>query len=158
MKIILRPNFQHFDIDRFFAIQEKILSTTYKKWSKNTDAPKYTDCITAIRYILQHSSDFIIPTCFIGDLPLSLIKNQLASIFPLSDAKIGDLIFFEKMSKTHKKYMVTHVWIMCNHREFIHSSLQYNGKISSIDDAQYIDNILCESFLPIAKDPRNYGN
>ncbi len=51
--------------------------------------------------------------------------------------------------------MVTHVGIMIDKENFIHSSLKENGKISSIHDIAYTDSILHESFLSLATDPRN---
>ncbi len=157
MKIVLRPNSLHIDREKFLFLQERILLTTYKQWANNIDAPYYTDCITAVRYLFQHSSNFLLPTAYIWDLPSLLIKNAVCSVESLSNAQFWDLIFFEKMSKTHKKYMVTHVWIMVNNTHFIHSSLLYNGSISGVDDKEYMHNILWESFVSVAHDPRTYG-
>ena len=52
--------------------------------------------------------------------------------------------------------MVAHVGIMLDRETFFHSSLTYDGAISRIDDKEYINSILEESFLSIARDPRNH--
>lgn len=157
MKIVLRPNNLVIDEEKFLFLQERILFTTYKSWARGSEAPRYTDCISAVRYLLQYASNFLLPTAYIGDLTTLLMNNKLCSVESLSNAQLWDLIFFEKMSKTHKKYMVTHVWIMLNNTDFIHSSLAHNGSISRVDDTEYMNNILSESFISLAHDPRTYG-
>lgn len=156
MKIILRPPYASFDPVRFWFAQEKILSTSYVRGSNYDDAPSITDCVTAARWLLCASTDFIIPVGYIGDLPRILL-NSWSRISPLQDVRAGDLIFFEKMSLTHRKYMVYHIGVMISAKEFIHSSKSHNGKISHIDEAPYIYSILEDSFLPFARDPRNHA-
>ncbi len=153
MKIIIRPSYQFFDPVRFEFSQEKILSTSYLRGAKYDDAPLITDCVTAVRWLLSTSSDFLLPMGYIGDLPRILLDSW-SRISPIQDARAGDLIFFERMSLTHQKYMVNHVGVMISQMEFIHSSKSHNGKIHRIDDAWYMDNILEESFLAFARDPR----
>lgn len=155
MKIVFHPHYIDFDSSRFLAAGEKLLLTEYKRWAKDKDAPEYTDCVTALRWILMLSSSFIIPKIYIGDLPHEIFP--VCDIISLSDAREWDIIFFEKMSKTHRKYMVAHVGIMLNNEFFIHSSAKENGKISSIHDILYTHDILDESFLKFASDPRNHG-
>ena len=75
MKIAIRPKYTFFDLDRFNFAIEHILLTQYKAGSRDDDAPKTTDCITAVRYILKHSSDFILPNGYIGDFPNILLKQ-----------------------------------------------------------------------------------
>lgn len=155
MKIAIRPKYTFFDLDRFNFAIEHILLTQYKAGSRDDDAPKTTDCITAVRYILKHSSDFILPHGYIGDFPNILLK-QWSQKIPVSEVQEWDLIFFERMSFTHAKYMITHIGVMVSNTEFFHSSLHFGwGKISSLADFDYKDTILDESFLSIAKDPRN---
>jgi cell wall-associated NlpC family hydrolase len=43
----------------------------------------------------------------------------------LQSVEAGDLIFFERMSFTHKAYMIAHVGIMVSSTEFFHSSLHF---------------------------------
>ena len=60
------------------------------------------------------------------------------------------------MSFRHEKYMIAHVGILISETEFFHSSLHFDGgNISSVQDIDYNALILDESFLDIAKDPRN---
>lgn len=155
MKIIFRPHYKTFDTERFDAACQKLLLTQYKKWASNDEAPEYTDCVTALRWLLHISSDMLIPRAYIWDLSHEIAT--LCDIIPLSEAQIGDIIFFEKMSKTHKKYMVTHVGMMVDNEHFIHASLRENGKISSIHDILYTHDILEESFLSLAHDPRHHA-
>jgi cell wall-associated NlpC family hydrolase len=147
MKIVIRPQYSHLDTERLMASVEKMIFTEYKIGAQNHDAPSMTDCITVIRWILRLSSDFLLPTAYIGDLPKILVDEFDCSIHSLQLAQIGDLVFFEKFSKRHKSYMVTHIGCMITSEEFIHSSLQYHGKISRIDDAGYIDTILEDNFI-----------
>ncbi len=154
MKIVIRPEYHFFDSERLSFASEKILTTTYMWWANYESAPLITDCVTAVRWLLATSSDYIFPFWYIGDLP-NMICDTGAKIISLSDAQRGDIIFFEKMSLTHKKYMITHVGLMISSYEFIHSSRAHNGKISRIDDLEYIHNILDGSYLLIAQDPRN---
>ena len=154
MKIVLRPYYRSFDPNRLYFAIEKILSTTYMRWAKSEDAPGITDCVTAVRWLLSASSGFIFPVWYIGDLPKVLLAYG-AHIIPLSQAVAGDIIFFEKMSITHKTYMVTHIGLMISPHEFIHSSCAYGGKLSRTDDSEYLQSILDESYLPLARDPRN---
>jgi cell wall-associated NlpC family hydrolase len=124
-----------------------MLLTEYKIGAQNQEAPYITDCITAVRWILHVASDFVLPTAYIGDLPKILIDEYDCTIYSLQLAQAGDLIFFEKYSKRHQSYMVTHIGCMISADEFIHSSLQYHGKISRIDDEGYIDTILGDNFI-----------
>ncbi len=156
MKIIIRPPYLAFDPVRFWFAQEKILSTSYVRGSSYDDAPSITDCVTAVRWLLCASSDFRLPIGYIGDLPNALLASWSWK-FSLQKAQMGDLIFFERMSKTHGKYMVNHVGVMISQTEFIHSSRLDNGKISHIDEVPYIYSILEDSFLPFARDPRNHA-
>jgi cell wall-associated NlpC family hydrolase len=155
MKIVIRPKYSYLDIQRLFEWSEKMLFTEYTIGAKNHEAPKKTDCITAVRWILRLSSDFLLPTAYIGDLPKILIDEYNCTIHSLQLAQAGDLIFFEKYSKRHQSYMVTHIGCMISADEFIHSSLQYHGKISRIDDEGYIDSILEDNFISGSWDPRS---
>ena len=155
MKIVFRPNYSSLEEWRLQHAINKIEYTLYQSWSKDYEAPEKTDCITAIRWILQQSSDFKIPHEYIGVLPNTLLQNGQVMIKPLKEARLGDLIFFENFSKTHNAYMVTHIWLMIRSEEFIHSSKKWNGRISSIHDWVYSQNILSESFLKNLTDPRN---
>jgi hypothetical protein len=52
--------------------------------------------------------------------------------------------------------MISHVGILISESEFFHSSFHFEGgNISSVRDIDYNALILDESFLDIAKDPRN---
>lgn len=155
MKIIIRPQYTFFDSEKFGFAVEYIVSTQYKIGAKDIDAPGLTDCITAVRWILAQSSDFLLPHGYIGDFP-NMLTECGYSMFPLSDAQRWDLIFFERMSFTHQKYMIAHIGIMTSATEFFHSSLHFWWwNISWIHDFDYKNSILDESFLQIAKDPRN---
>ncbi|NRH20447.1 C40 family peptidase [Candidatus Gracilibacteria bacterium] len=155
MKIAIRPNYTYFDEEKFQFCIEHILNTTYKSGAKSEEAPNNTDCITAVRWILGQSSDFLLPRGYIGDFPKMLEANSQK--IPISDIRVGDLVFFERMSFTHKKYMISHIGIMVSGSNFFHSSLHFGGgKISSLADFDYKNSILDESFLAIARDPRHY--
>lgn len=157
MQILLRPLHISLDREKLYFLKEKLLDTTYHAWSIDSDAPESTDCVTALRYLLRYSSDFVLPHAYIWDLPHILIQEKLCRIVSLSEGECGDLIFFEKMSKTHKKYMITHVGLMLDRDSFFHSSLLHNGSTSHIDDDEYMSSILEESFLSLARDPRHYA-
>lgn len=155
MKIAIRPNYTYFDEEKFRFCVEYILNTNYKSWAKSEEAPNNTDCITAIRWLLRQSSDFLLPRGYIWDFPKILEANSQK--IPISDIRVGDLVFFERMSFTHKKYMISHIGIMVSWSNFFHSSLHFWwGKISSLADFDYKNSILDESFLAIARDPRHY--
>lgn len=156
MKIAIRPNYTYFNEEKFNFCIEHILNTTYKSWAKSEEAPIYTDCITAVRWILRQSSDFLLPRWYIWDFPKLLeLSSKTISVM---DTQIGDLIFFERMSFTHNKYMISHIGIMVSESHFFHSSSHFWwGKISSLADFDYKNSILDESFLSIARDPRHYA-
>ncbi len=155
MKIVIRPDYQNLDTEKLIFLTEKMQTSCYKSGAKDSEIPWKSDCITALRYILKISTGFLLPKSYIWDLPWLLISLGAREI-SLLWAEMGDLIFFERMSFTHKKYMISHVGLMISDREFYHSSLHYGGgKISSLDDIDYNNLVLDESFLEIAKDPRN---
>ena len=156
MKILIRPSYPQFDIARFTALVDRLQRSTYKIGAKYEEAPHFTDCITAVRYILEHSTDLVLPKVYIWDFPWFLLRDFWAREVSVELWKIGDLIFFEKMSFRHEKYMIAHVGILISETEFFHSSLHFDGgNISSVQDIDYNALILDESFLDIAKDPRN---
>ena len=155
MKIVIRPAYWTFHRERLSYALEKMTYTSYVRGTQDEDAPLETDCVTAVRWLLNASSDFVLPRGYIGDLPKILMEMGCA-IYPLHEAACGDLVFFEKMSLTHGKYMVNHMGLMISPEAFIHSSHKYQGSISRIDDREYIHSILDESFLPLARDPRNH--
>ncbi len=43
-------------------------------------APQYTDCVTAIRYILSQMSDYILPRAYIGDIPNIMLDTGATEI------------------------------------------------------------------------------
>lgn len=156
MKILIRPKYTRFDEDRFDALINRLQSTTYKIGAEYDEAPIYTDCVTAVRYALEHSTDIILPRVYIWDMPKKLIQDIWATEVSQKLWRKWDLIFFEKMSFRHEKYMISHVGILISENEFFHSSLHFDGgNISSIQDIDYNALILDESYLDIAKDPRN---
>ncbi len=65
MKILIRPSYSQFDIARFSALVERLQRSTYKIGAKYEEAPHFTDCITAVRYILEHSTDLVLPKVYI---------------------------------------------------------------------------------------------
>lgn len=156
MKIFIRPKYTRFDEARFDALIEKLQNTVYKISAHDVEAPNFTDCVTAVRYILENSTDIVLPRVYIWDMPKLLIHDFWATEVSVKIWRKWDLIFFEKMSQRHKKYMITHVGILVSDTDFFHSSLHFDGgKISSLKDIDYTALILDESFLEIAKDPRN---
>lgn len=58
MKIVLRPYYSSFDELRIHHAINKIEYTLYQPGSKDHEAPGKTDCITAIRWILDQGSNF----------------------------------------------------------------------------------------------------
>ena len=155
MKIVFRPNYTRFDNLRFFEAIEKMEHTLYKAQSIDWAAPAFTDCITAVRWILWQSTDYILPHAYIWDIAGVLLLKENCTIFPISQAKEGDLIFFEQFSKTHNAYMINHIGIITSWIEFFHSSKKFNWSISNITNDIFYNHILSDSFLSIAKDPRN---
>jgi cell wall-associated NlpC family hydrolase len=155
MKIVIRPDYLHLDREKLIVSTKEMRSSVYKTGATDVEAPWKSDCITAVRYILKMSTDFLLPKSYIWDLPRLLISLGAREI-SLSWACMGDLVFFERMSFTHKKYMISHVGIMISEKDFYHSSLHYGGgKISSLEDIDYNSLVLDESFLDIAYDPRS---
>ncbi len=120
-----------------------------------TVAPEYTDCVTAIRYILSQTSDYILPRAYIGDMPRMMIDAGATEV-SIQSAQPWDIIFFERMSFTHGHYMIAHIGIIISESEFFHSSLHHGGwQISSYHTQEYESMILDESYLSIASDSRN---
>ncbi len=73
MKIVIRPQYTSFDSGKFGFVIEHILPTQYKIGAKDGEVPKFTDCVTAVRWILRQSSDFRLPHGYIGDFPQMLL-------------------------------------------------------------------------------------
>ena len=120
-------------------------------------APEYTDCVTAIRYILLWVSDYVLPRAYIWDMPQMMIDAG-ASEVSLQFAQPWDIIFFERMSFTHGHYMIAHIGIIISESDFFHSSLHHGGwQISSYHTQEYESMILDESYLSIASDPRHHA-
>lgn len=156
MKIVFRLPYSRFDAERFSALVTKMLETEYRKGAVDSDAPRYSDCVTSVRYILTHSTDIVLPHWYIGDMH-EILHDIGATEVPVSLAKTGDIVLLERMSLTHKKYMIAHMWVMTSPTEFFHSSLHFAGwKISLLADIAYNPSILDESFVHIAHDPRNH--
>jgi cell wall-associated NlpC family hydrolase len=108
MKIVFRPPYRQFDAERFSALVTKMLETEYRKSAVDSDAPGYSDCVTSVRYILRNSTDILLPHGYIGDMHQILIDMGAEEV-PLSLAQKGDIVLFERMSLTHKKYMIAHM-------------------------------------------------
>ena len=75
MKTLIRLPYVRFDLDRFNALVEKMMYTTYKVGAKYEEAPQQSDCVSAMRYILEYSTDIILPRVYIGDMPKVLIES-----------------------------------------------------------------------------------
>lgn len=156
MKIIFRPSYQNFDKERFWALVHKMLETEYRRWAIDDDVPRFSDCVTSVRYILRNSTDIILPHGYIWDMHQILLSIGATKV-PISFAQAGDIVLFERMSLTHKKYMIAHIWVMISPTEFFHSSMHFAWwKISLLADIAYNPSILDESFVHIAHDPRNH--
>ena len=133
-----------------------MINTVYQSWADMSMAPEYTDCVTAIRYILLWVSDYVLPRAYIWDMPQMMIDAG-ASEVSLQFAQPWDIIFFERMSFTHGHYMIAHIGIIISESEFFHSSLHHNWwQISSYHTQEYESMILDESYLSIASDPRHH--
>jgi cell wall-associated NlpC family hydrolase len=156
MKIVFRLPYARFDALRFSALVTKMLETEYRKGATDGDAPGTSDCVTSVRYILTHSTDIVLPHGYIGDMH-QILLDMGAEEIPVILAQTGDIVLFERMSLTHKKYMIAHMWVMTSPTEFFHSSLYFAwGNISLLADITYNPSILDESFVHIAHDPRNH--
>lgn len=156
MKIVFRLPYTRFDAERFSALITKMLETEYRKGAIDSDAPGYSDCVTSVRYILTHSTDIVLPHGYIGDMHQILLHMWVEEV-PVALAQAGDIVLFERMSLTHKKYMIAHMWVMTSSVEFFHSSLYFAWwNISLLADITYNPSILDESFIHIAHDPRNH--
>lgn len=73
---ILRLNTiqRNLDNDRFKSAIEDLKSTKYKITAIQEEAPTFTHCISAVRYIVQKSGDLTLPITYIGDFCRNILE------------------------------------------------------------------------------------
>ena len=107
--------------------------TTYGKKAKDSHAPGITNCVTAVRRVLQRSSNraLTLPPCWIGDMVRCLSLAYRWTVIETDSPRTGDLLFlgadYEKADR-HKK-RITHVMLWFNGFVF-HSTNKGIGQFS----------------------------
>ncbi len=120
---------------------KKVLSdlqgTTYFLWAKDENAPGVTHCITAVRYVMEKSLGVQLPHVYIGNFIHHMVENRIfgASVIPLDEHDVWDLVFFHRKSLAHRIYMISHVWIFVDDTWNYFQSSPKGGEIESINSA-----------------------
>lgn len=145
------------------SIIEEIKSTNYKIWAKQSQAPWVTDCITAVRYVVNRLSRESFPLTYIWDTPKDLIwegylKSRFlwASIVLFDKASTWDLVFFYWASQRwNSPWMVKHIWIILDPgMNYFHSDVWVWGNISCLNNHEDYSRIATGKQMMESTDPR----
>lgn len=114
----------------------------YSITATDQDAPKKGSCVSAVRCVLEHSSNITIPRVWIGDMPRILVGLGCSvHSVTLSTMQKGDLIFLRIFPRNQfpKEYsFISHLMIAIGNQKVFHCS-QARGKAQIEDLAQPID-------------------
>jgi len=87
--------------------------------SKREEAPYQTDCLTAIAYLIEHSTLKPIPITYIGDMPRELaIRGWSVEKIPKDKLQEGDIVFAGQKNILRR---IHHVGLVCDGK-IVHSS------------------------------------
>ncbi len=126
-----------FSNEKFQAALSSLSSTQYSLGAKGTQAPKVTNCVTSIRFLLEKSSENFLPPVFIGDMPRTLVFCCGAMIQRVKICEIerGDLIFLRRKVDRQMipgEQYITHIAMGLAPSTLYHSSFKRGG--SSIEN------------------------
>ncbi len=112
---IVRLNWINYD--EIFNFSESIFElykSEHKRKCQMEYAPKITDCISSVRYLIEKNTWISFPLWWINEIPYLIEKNWLGKIIESENynkLKVFDLLFIRnnKLSN-NKKRMITHMW------------------------------------------------
>ncbi len=78
-------------------------------------APKITDCISSVRYLIEKNIDKTFPFWWINEIPYLIKKEwnwKILENIELNKLEIFDLLFFRNNKLSNKtNRIITHMWI-----------------------------------------------
>jgi hypothetical protein len=145
-----------FNEEKFHSALADISDTRYSLVSLESNPPLVTDCISAVRYIIQKSTWANMPKAYIGDLGRVLVDRQFggARLIPIEDQSLWDLVLFFRKSRRLWWYMNTHIGIFTDDVwNYAHSTISWyrNDNISKKLQAWRVST--CRQILALT-DPR----
>lgn len=92
--------FPDLTIDKHRLLQacQELSYSIYRYRASTSEAPRWTNCITAIRYVLNRAANVSLPPVWIGDLPRILAITYRCELHraELGELKPGDLLFLRR--------------------------------------------------------------
>ncbi len=124
------------------------------------EAPKITDCITLVRYIIHKVTWESFPLTYIGSMPSHLMEIWFldARLVNIERSQPWDILFLYWNSKRHGKIdMIKHSGIIINSFwDYIHSTSKVSG--FCINNIHNTNNIASRHQMLHSKDPRCKNN
>jgi len=144
---------------------EALPEITYKYKAVDEDAPRYANCVTAVRYLLENCAGKRLPNeVWIGDMPRHLFAHG-CTIHQVSTSSLqaGDLIFLRQFpSNTMRKTRryISHLMIALGPHTIFHCAEKRGRATSEILIGPYAQELLARAIdLPALFlryiDPRN---
>jgi hypothetical protein len=148
--------YMEFDKEKFLSAINNLNDTRYSLDARTSDAPQVTHCVSAVRYALEQSTWHILPYYYVGDMCRRLLDIRFlgASIVPIEDWDLWDLVFFHRKSVTYKVYMITHVGILLDDQRFFHSTWWRGGIVENLSKILHQGNVATCRILSSLTDPR----
>jgi hypothetical protein len=110
---------------------DSLLKTKYRLRITDKRAPFVTNCVTAVRYLLTHSSPYYLPKVFIGDMPRILVGcGCTVHRIKILEMKPGDLLFFKRVPSCQpqfEKQYIGHIAIALGAAQVFHSTWMRGG-------------------------------
>lgn len=128
--------------------------TVYCQGARREQAPKLTNCFSAIYYIFKKSTWIDVPLTWIGDMPRVFFSSSQWRLLYIEreEAKYGDVLF---VGKKEGDVLISHVALILGVDRIFHSSLglgtaaiqtdkeffsRYEQRFSFKEMIQYTDN------------------
>jgi len=126
---IIRYSQQPINQEKFYETCEELCSTTYERRARLEEAPKKTDCLTAVYYLVKKVMAIELTIKRIGSMP-GILANHPERKWSVIDItredalQPGDLLFLQ--SKGHRR-LITHLAVFLNSQFVFHSSKEKGG-------------------------------
>lgn len=130
-------------------------NSSYSKNATDKDAPLHCNCITAVRYLFQRTTELVIPKGWIGDLPRALLsrKWQILNVGS-NEVRCGDLVILKNRISRRS---ITHITVALAANRFFQCTWKA-GKAEIVPcEALHprYELVSSEETLRFYKDPRN---
>jgi len=101
-------------------------------------APKITDCISSVRYLIEKNTNTTFPFWWIYKIPYLILEENLWDIIKIINykkIKIFDLLFIRnKDNVIYKNYKPTHMWVYLWEWKIFQDGSHITKKIITFDE------------------------